>query len=198
MSTSAAACKELKSTISEPATNAPRSERELRDRIGPRFRQPGVRRSAGLLLYRRTGDHLEVLLAHPGGPLWTKRDAGAWTVPKGEVEPGEDPPAVARREFEEETGHRVPGGELVSLGEIRQKSGKYVVAWGAEGDLDPATAKSNTFPLEWPPGSGDWVDVPEIDRVAWFDLEEARTRLNPAQVEFIDRLAAAVGDATAP
>jgi predicted NUDIX family NTP pyrophosphohydrolase len=157
-----------------------------------------VRRSAGLLLYRRAGDHLEVLLAHPGGPLWTKRDAGAWTVPKGEVEAGEDPPAVARREFEEETGHPVPDGELVSLGEIRQKSGKYVVAWAAEGDLDPATAKSNTFPLEWPSGSGDWIDVPEVDRVEWFDLDEARTRLNPAQVEFIDRLAAAVGDATAP
>jgi predicted NUDIX family NTP pyrophosphohydrolase len=157
-----------------------------------------VRRSAGLLLYRRIGDHLEVLLAHPGGPLWTKRDAGAWSVPKGEVEPGEDPPAVARREFEEETGHPVPDGELVSLGEVRQKSGKYVVAWAAEGDIDPATAKSNTFPLEWPLGSGDWIDVPEVDRVAWFDLDEARTRLNPAQVEFIDRLAAAVGDATAP
>jgi predicted NUDIX family NTP pyrophosphohydrolase len=155
-----------------------------------------VRRSAGLLLYRRAGDHLEVLLAHPGGPLWTKRDAGAWTVPKGEVEPGEDPPAVARREFEEETGHLVPDGELVSLGEVRQKSGKYVVAWAAEGDLDPATAKSNTFPLEWPPGSGDWIDVPEIDRVEWFDLDEARTRLNPAQVAFIDRLPAALGEST--
>jgi predicted NUDIX family NTP pyrophosphohydrolase len=151
-----------------------------------------VRRSAGLLLFRHTGDHLEVLLAHPGGPLWTKRDAGAWSVPKGEVEPGEDPPAVARREFEEETGHPPPDGEYVSLGEVRQKSGKYVVAWAAEGDLDPATAKSNTFPLEWPSGSGDWVDVPEIDRVEWFDLDEARTRLNPAQVAFIDRLADAI------
>jgi predicted NUDIX family NTP pyrophosphohydrolase len=151
-----------------------------------------VRRSAGLLLYRRSGDQLEVLLAHPGGPLWTKRDAGAWTVPKGEVEPGEDPPAVARREFEEETGQRPPDGDYLSLGEIRQKSGKYVVAWAAEGDLDPTTAKSNTFPLEWPSGSGDWIDVPEIDRVAWFDLDEARTKLNPAQVAFIDRLAAAV------
>jgi predicted NUDIX family NTP pyrophosphohydrolase len=157
-----------------------------------------VRRSAGLLLYRRSGDQLEVLLAHPGGPLWTKRDAGAWSIPKGEVEPGEDPPAVARREFEEETGHPPPDGAYLSLGEIRQKSGKYVVAWAAEGDLDPATSKSNTFPLEWPSGSGDWIDVPEIDRVEWFDLDEARTKLNPAQVAFIDRLAAEVADATAP
>ena len=156
-----------------------------------------MRRSAGLLLYRRSGDQLEVLLAHPGGPLWKKRDAGAWTVPKGEVEPGEDPPAVARREFEEETGQRPPDGDFVPLGEVRQKSGKYVAAWAAEGDLDPATAKSNTFPLEWPPGSGDWIDVPEVDRVAWFDLDEARIRVNPAQVALLDRLADQLSEASA-
>jgi predicted NUDIX family NTP pyrophosphohydrolase len=156
-----------------------------------------AKRSAALLLYRRDGGELEVLLAHPGGPLWAKRDAGAWSVPKGEIERGEDPLAVARREFEEETGQRAPDGDLVSLGEIRQKSGKLVAAWAAEGDLDPSTAKSNTFPLEWPPGTGNWIDVPEVDRVAWFGLDEARKRLNPAQVAFVDRLATAIGDATA-
>jgi predicted NUDIX family NTP pyrophosphohydrolase len=157
-----------------------------------------ARRSAGLLLYRRHGGELEVLLAHPGGPLWAKRDAGAWSVPKGEIEPGEEPLAVARREFEEETGQPAPNGEVVALGEVRQKSGKVVTAWAVEGEMDPSTAKSNTFPLEWPPGSGDWIDVPEVDRVAWFGLDEARQRLNPAQVAFLDRLARAIGDATAP
>jgi predicted NUDIX family NTP pyrophosphohydrolase len=156
-----------------------------------------AKRSAALLLFRRRGGELEVLLAHPGGPLWAKRDAGAWSVPKGEIERGEDPLAVARREFEEETGQRAPGGELMPLGEIRQKSGKLVVAWAAEGDLDPSTAKSNTFPLEWPPGSGNWIDVPEVDRVEWFGIDEARKRLNPAQVPFVDRLAVAIADAPA-
>jgi predicted NUDIX family NTP pyrophosphohydrolase len=151
-----------------------------------------VRRSAGLLLYRRNGVETEVLLAHPGGPPWAKRDAGAWSVPKGEIEPGEEPLAVARREFEEETGQPAPDGEVVSLGEVRQKSGKLVTAWAARGDFDPSIAKSNTFPLEWPPGSGDWIDVPEVDRVAWFGLDDARKALNPAQVAFIDRLAAAL------
>lgn len=144
--------------------------------------------SAGLLLYRRRGDGIEVLLAHPGGPLWKKRDAGAWSVPKGEIESGEEAMAVALREFEEETGQPPPAGACLDLGEIRQKSGKRVVAWACEGDLDPATAESNTFPLEWPPGSGNWMDVPEVDRVEWFDPDEARRRLNPAQAEFIDRL----------
>jgi predicted NUDIX family NTP pyrophosphohydrolase len=163
---------------------------------GPEARLIVARRSAALLLYRRHGGELEVLLAHPGGPLWAKRDTGAWSVPKGEIERDEDPIAVARREFEEETGQQAPVGELVPLGEVRQKSGKLVVAWAAEGDLDPATAKSNTFPLEWPPGSGNWIDVPEVDRVAWFGLDEARERLNPAQVAFVDRLAAMVGAAS--
>jgi predicted NUDIX family NTP pyrophosphohydrolase len=155
------------------------------------------RRSAALLLYRRRAGELEVLLAHPGGPLWAKRNAGAWSVPKGEIEGGEEPLVVARREFEEETGQRAPDGELVPLGEVRQKSGKVVAAWAAEGDLDPTTARSNTFPLEWPPGSGNWIDVPEVDRVAWFDLDEARKALNPAQVAFVDRLAEALRGAPA-
>ena len=152
-----------------------------------------AKRSAGLLLYRRGPGGLEVLLAHPGGPLWRTRDAGAWTIPKGEIEAGEQRGAVARREFREETGHDAPTGEGVDLGEIRQKSGKLVVAWGYEGDLDPATAVSNTFPLEWPSGSGDYIDVPEIDRVEWFGPDEARRRLNPAQAPFVDRLLEAIG-----
>jgi predicted NUDIX family NTP pyrophosphohydrolase len=147
------------------------------------------RRSAGILLYRRrpTGG-VEVLLAHPGGPIWAKRDEGAWTVPKGEFHDGEEAWAVARREFEEETGHRAPDGESFELGEIRQKGGKLVEAWALEGDLDAATAHSNTFPLEWPPRSGRWITVPEIDRVEWFTPDEARMRIKDTQVPFIDRL----------
>jgi predicted NUDIX family NTP pyrophosphohydrolase len=150
-----------------------------------------------MLLFRRHGDHVEVLLAHPGGPLWSKRDAGAWSVPKGEIEAGEEPLAVARREFEEEIGQRPPAGECLSLGEVRQKSGKVVVAWACEGDLDPAVARSNTFPLEWPPGSGNWIDTPEVDRVEWFGPEEARRRLNPAQAPFVDRLLERLAEAPA-
>jgi predicted NUDIX family NTP pyrophosphohydrolase len=150
--------------------------------------------SAGLLLFRRRDGEIEMLLAHPGGPLWTKRDAGAWSVPKGEIESGEEPLAVARREFHEETGHEPPAGECLSLGEVRQKSGKVVVAWACEGDLDPTTAVSNTFPLEWPPGSGNWIDVPEVDRLEWFARDEAGRRLNPAQAEFVDRLVATLAE----
>ena len=145
------------------------------------------------MLYRRRGDSVEVLLAHPGGPMWAKRDGGAWSVPKGEIETGEEPLAVARREFHEETGHAPPAGPCLRLGEVRQKSGKVVFAWACEGDLDPSTAESNTFPLEWPPGSGRWSDVPEVDRVEWFAPDEARTKLNPAQAEFVDRLVTQLG-----
>ena len=151
------------------------------------------RTSAGLLLYRRPGAGLEVLLAHPGGPFHARKDPGAWTLPKGEAEPGEALLDVARREFAEETGHAPPGGEPIDLGEIYQKSGKRVVGWALEGDLDPAAASSNTFELEWPPRSGQRVTFPEIDRVAWFDLTEARGRLKPAQEPFLDRLAIALG-----
>lgn len=155
------------------------------------------RRSAGLLLYRRSADGaFEVLLAHPGGPLWAKRDAGVWTVPKGEFHEGEEAWAVARREFEEETGHPAPDGDPIELGEIRQKGGKLVEAWGLEGDLDPATARSNTFPFEWPPRSGRWITVPEIDRVAWFGPDEARQRIKDTQIPFIDRLLDALDDRT--
>jgi predicted NUDIX family NTP pyrophosphohydrolase len=151
------------------------------------------RRSAGLLLYRRAPDGgIEVLLAHPGGPVWAKRDEGAWTVPKGEFHDGEEVWAVAQREFEEETGHPAPDGDPIELGEIRQKGGKLVEAWALEGDLDPATAHSNTFPLEWPPRSGRWMTVPEIDRVAWFEPDEARRRIKDTQIPFIDRLLDAI------
>jgi predicted NUDIX family NTP pyrophosphohydrolase len=146
------------------------------------------RRSAGLLLYRRSDGDIEVLLAHPGGPIWAKRDEGVWTVPKGEIETGEEPWDVARREFEEETGHPPPDGEAIDLGEIRQKGGKLVVAWALEGDLDPAAARSNTFPFQWPPRSGQWITVPEIDRVEWFAPDEAHRRIKDTQIPFIDRL----------
>ncbi len=144
--------------------------------------------SAGLLLWRRRDGVLEVLLGHPGGPFFARKDDGSWTIPKGEVEPGEDPFDVARREFVEETGHAPPDLPGVSLGEIRQRGGKRVRAWAIEGDLDPDLATSNTFPLEWPPRSGRTQEFPEIDRVAWFDVERARTKLLAAQTPFLDRL----------
>ena len=155
--------------------------------------------SAGILLYRRVdGGSVEVLLAHPGGPLWAAKDVGAWSIPKGEADDGEseadDLLAVARREFEEETGHPAPGGRPAELGEVRLKSGKVIHGWALEGDLDPATATSTTFELEWPPRSGKRRIYPEVDRVAWSTPEEARERLNPAQVAFVDRLVASLAD----
>jgi predicted NUDIX family NTP pyrophosphohydrolase len=151
------------------------------------------RTSAGILLWRLRGGALEVLLAHNGGPFWVRKDHGHWTIPKGEVEPGEELAAVARREFAEETGHQLPDGPQIELGEIRQKSGKVVLGWAVEGDLDPATAVSNTFEMEWPPRTGRIAVFPEIDRVEWFGLDEARARLKAAQVPFLERLEAALG-----
>lgn len=145
-------------------------------------------RSAGILLYRLTRGTPEVLLVHPGGPLWARKDAGAWSIPKGEHGGDEDPQASARREFEEETGTALPPGNLADLGTVRLKSGKVVTAWAAEGDLDPATIRSNLFRLEWPPRSGRVQAFPEVDRAGWFGLEEARMKLNPAQAAFLDRL----------
>ena len=147
-----------------------------------------TRRSAGILLYRSANGGIEILLAHPGGPVWAKRDADAWSIPKGEIDEGEDPWDVARREFEEEIGHPAPDGASIDLGEITQKGGKVVVAWALEGDLDPATAQSNTFPFQWPPGSGRYITIPEIDRVEWFSPDDARPRLKDTQHPFIDRL----------
>jgi len=148
--------------------------------------------SAGLLLWRRSGDGLEVLLAHPGGPFWAKRDAGAWTIPKGEVEAGEDALATARREFEEEIGQR-PAGPFVPLGEVRQKAGKRVIAWAVPGDLSVEDVQSQSVTVEWPRGSGRSHTFPEIDRCAWFGLAEAKRRINPAQSAFIDELARQLG-----
>jgi predicted NUDIX family NTP pyrophosphohydrolase len=146
------------------------------------------RRSAGILLYRGRNGNTEVLLVHPGGPAWARRDRGAWSIPKGEYEPGEDPLAAARREFEEELGSPAPPGAANDLGEIRQKSGKLVHGWAIEGELDAGTITSNTFPFEWPPRSGKMIEIPEVDRAEWFTLPEARERINPAQVELLDRL----------
>jgi predicted NUDIX family NTP pyrophosphohydrolase len=146
------------------------------------------RRSAGILLHRRGAAGLEVLLVHPGGPLWAKKDAGAWSIPKGEHDDGEDAQACALREFAEETGSAPAPGELSDLGTVRQKSGKVVRAWALQGDLDPETVHSNTFTMEWPPRSGRRQDFPEVDRAAWFSLAEARERINPAQAAFLDRL----------
>lgn len=148
------------------------------------------KRSAGILLYRRTPS-LEVLLVHPGGPFWAKKDLGVWSIPKGEYDDDEDPLACALREFEEETGTRLEAPpDPVDLGTVRQKSGKVVQAWAVEGDLDVASVRSNTFEMEWPPRSGQTRSFPEVDRAEWFSLEAARERINPAQAAFLDRLEA--------
>lgn len=145
--------------------------------------------SAGILLYRQTTSGLEVLIAHPGGPLWAHRDEGAWSIPKGLIDPDEDEESAARREFTEETGHPVDGPAM-DLGTVQLRSRKVVHGFAVEGDIDPESIVSNTFPLEWPPRSGRFVDTPEIDRVAWCDPARARRLLNPAQVAFVDRLVA--------
>jgi predicted NUDIX family NTP pyrophosphohydrolase len=144
--------------------------------------------SAGLLLYRRTGDGIQVLVAHPGGPIWARRDAGAWSLPKGALDDGEDLLDAARREFEEETGHRPPDGDAIDLGEVRMRSGKVVRAFALEGDLEPGQVRSLRVEVEWPPRSGRVISVPEIDRVVWADPTDARRLLNPAQAMFVDRL----------
>jgi predicted NUDIX family NTP pyrophosphohydrolase len=152
------------------------------------------RRSAGLLLHRRAADgSLEVLLVHPGGPFWAKKDAGAWSIPKGEHADDEDPLEAARREFAEELGQAPPDGEAVPLGEVRQKGGKRVTAWAVEGDLDLATIESNVFELEWPPRSGRLQEFPEVDRAEWFSLEEASRRILEGQIPLLDALDALRG-----
>jgi predicted NUDIX family NTP pyrophosphohydrolase len=146
------------------------------------------RRSAGIVLHRAGEAGLEVLLVHPGGPFWAKKDLGAWSIPKGEYEEGEDPQACALREFEEETGTALEAQALVELGAVVQKAGKEVTAWAARGDLDPAGVRSNSFTMEWPPRSGRQQEFPEIDRAEWFALDEARAKLVAAQAELLDRL----------
>ncbi|MGI8714219.1 MAG: NUDIX domain-containing protein [Solirubrobacteraceae bacterium] len=144
-------------------------------------------KSAGILLHRRRAGQLEVLLVHPGGPVWARRDAGAWSIPKGEYD-DEQPLAAARREFAEELGSPPPAGETIELGEIRQKSGKFVSGWALEGDLEAAAIRSNTFEMQWPPRSGRMQAFPEVDRAQWFGLAQAREKLNPAQVTLLERL----------
>ncbi len=147
------------------------------------------RRSAGILMYKRAGEDLLVLLVHPGGPFWAKKDLGAWSIPKGEYGDDEDPFTVAKREFGEELGGE-PQGKFWELGELVQPSRKIVTAWAVEGDFDVAGMQSNTFELEWPPKSGRKREFPEVDRAQWFSPAEARTRILPGQLEFIDRLLA--------
>lgn len=155
--------------------------------------------SAGIVLHRTSGGGLEVLLGHMGGPFWVRKDDGAWSIPKGEYQPGEDPLSVARREFEEELGVPVPATEFVELGTVRQAGGKQVIAWAAAGDLDTSMTVSNTFDLEWPPKSGRIQQFPEIDRAGWFDLETARSKIVTAQREFLTRLTSTpVSPASAP
>jgi predicted NUDIX family NTP pyrophosphohydrolase len=146
-----------------------------------------AKRSAGILMYRRRDGELQVLLGHPGGPFWAKKDAGAWSIPKGEIDEGEDPLAAAKREFSEETGLRLEG-ELIALAPIRQKGGKVVLAWAIEGDCDARAIESNVFSMEWPPKSGKMAEFPEIDRAEWFSLDEARRRINPGQLPLIEEL----------
>lgn len=148
--------------------------------------------SAGILLYRRRGGALEFFLVHPGGPFWAKKDRGAWSIPKGEVDAGEEPLATAVREFAEETGFAIDG-PFVPLRPVRQAGGKVVTAWAVEGDCDPAALRSNTFTMEWPPRSGRMREFPEADPAAWFPAGEARLRINPAQIAWIDEVVAMFG-----
>ncbi len=143
--------------------------------------------SAGILMYRRSNGAIQVFLVHPGGPLWVKKDLGAWSIPKGEVDSGEDMLFAARREFEEETGFRV-SGSFVPLSPIKLKSGKVVHAWAVEGDCDPLEIRSNSFSMEWPPRSGKRQEFPEIDRAAWFGIDEAKEKINKGQVPLLEEL----------
>jgi predicted NUDIX family NTP pyrophosphohydrolase len=151
-----------------------------------------AKQSAGVLLYRRPPKALELFLVHPGGPFWKNKDEGAWTIPKGLIEPGEEPLAAARREFAEETGFTAEG-PFLELGAFRQPGGKTVLAWAAEGDADPARLQSNLFSMEWPPRSGRQQEFPEVDRAGWFSPDEARRKLLKGQVALIEALMEALG-----
>jgi predicted NUDIX family NTP pyrophosphohydrolase len=152
-----------------------------------------TKRSAGILLYRGAGPALELLLVHPGGPFWAKKDLGAWSIPKGEYDEGEEPLTCAIREFAEELGSPLPHREYVALGELKQPSGKVIVAYAVEGEFDPAELRSNHFEMEWPPKSGHRQSFPEVDRAQWFDAAEAGVKIQPGQAPFIDRLRAKIG-----
>ena len=149
-------------------------------------------KSAGILMYRNSPAGPEYFLVHPGGPFWKNKDTGAWSIPKGQFEDGEDPLKTAQREFQEETGLSVEG-EFIELKPVRQKSGKMVLAWAVEGDIDHSVIRSNTFPLEWPPKSGKFIDVPEVDKGGWFAYEEAKVKLIPGQVPILEELREMMG-----
>jgi predicted NUDIX family NTP pyrophosphohydrolase len=159
----------------------------------PRDSMPSSKtHSAGLLLFRLRAGGLQLLLGHPGGPFWKRKDHGAWSIPKGLIEPGEQSLAAAQREFAEETGHH-PSGECMSLGQAKQPGGKLVDIWAVEGDWDASQLRSNTFEMEWPPRSGKWQAFPEVDRAAWFNVADARQKILKGQAVFIDRLLDALG-----
>lgn len=151
-----------------------------------------TRKSAGLMLFRDTTKGLEVLLVHPGGPFWTKKDEGAWTIPKGELTEDEEPLSAARREFEEETGC-APVGEFIPLQPLKQPSGKLLLAWAIAFDFDPSSLRSNTFEIEWPPRSGRQEHFPEVDRAEWFDIATARRKILKGQAPFLDQLIGELG-----
>ncbi|HEX3773667.1 MAG TPA: NUDIX domain-containing protein [Polyangiaceae bacterium] len=153
------------------------------------------KRSAGILLYRQSAE-LEVLLVHPGGPFWSKKDDGAWFLPKGEIDGDEDPFAAARREFAEELGSAPPDGEAIELGSVKNKSGKLIYAWALAGELDTSAIQSNTFSLEWPPRSGKTREFPEVDRASFFSFGVALTKMHPAEQPFLERLAAILAGRT--
>jgi predicted NUDIX family NTP pyrophosphohydrolase len=146
-----------------------------------------MKRSAGILLFRRQSDAFELFLVHPGGPFWKKKDDGSWSIPKGEYNEGEDPLAAAKREFREEVGMAVDG-EFVVLGDVKQPGGKIITAWGLFHDIEPSALRSNTFRLEWPPNSGSFREFPEVDRAAWFSLADARRKILRGQIDFLNRL----------
>jgi predicted NUDIX family NTP pyrophosphohydrolase len=152
-----------------------------------------AKQSAGILVFRKKNNRLEVFLVHPGGPFWIKKDLGAWSIPKGEIEEGEDPMNVAIREFNEETGQEM-NGEFMALQAVKQKGGKTVIAWAIEGEVNEEKIISNTFEIEWPPKSGKMKSFPEIDKAEWFSIPAAKEKINPAQINFIDELTTILKD----
>jgi predicted NUDIX family NTP pyrophosphohydrolase len=146
-----------------------------------------VKQSAGILVYRKRKNQIEIFLVHPGGPFWLKKDLGVWSIPKGEIEEGEEPFDVALREFKEETGQTI-SGKFVPLNSVKQKGGKIITAWAVEGDADQGKIISNTFEMEWPPKSGKMKAFPEVDKAEWFAINVAKEKINPAQIAFIDEL----------
>jgi len=146
-----------------------------------------MKKSAGLLLYRCMENTIEFFLVHPGGPFWKNKDIGAWTIPKGELEDEEDALETAKREFKEETG-TIIDGNFITLTPVKQKAGKLVYAWAIQGNIDSEKITSNTFKIQWPPKSGKWVDLPEVDKAGWFSIEESKQKINPAQIPLIDEL----------